>query len=171
MERFMELYQTVYRDLYRLAYYYMGNTEDAEDVMQDAVLAAYEHFGALKKESAFRSWIFRILVNRCRKNLKKRGRREIPVEELYGMEEQTELDTQAEVLELLEILSEEERLIVVLTVFGGYKGEEIARLLHRNHSTVRTKYRRALKKMEQEVERAAGSRSGDRKNRRKEVQG
>ena len=80
-------------------------------------------------------------------------------------------DTQAEALELLEILSEEERLIVVLTVFGGYKGEEIARLLHRNHSTVRTKYRRALKKMEQEIERAAGSRSGDRKNRRKEVQG
>ena len=36
MERFMELYQTVYRDLYRLAYYYMGNPEDAEDAVQDA---------------------------------------------------------------------------------------------------------------------------------------
>lgn len=32
MERFMELYQTAYCDLYRLAYYYMGNTEDAENI-------------------------------------------------------------------------------------------------------------------------------------------
>ena len=37
MEHFMELYQTVYADLYRLAYYYMGNAQDA---VQDAALAA-----------------------------------------------------------------------------------------------------------------------------------
>lgn len=40
MERFMELYQTVYKDLYRLAYYYMGNAQDVEDVVQDATLSA-----------------------------------------------------------------------------------------------------------------------------------
>ena len=42
MERFMELYETVYRDMYRLAYYYMGNGEDAEDAVQDAALSACE---------------------------------------------------------------------------------------------------------------------------------
>lgn len=73
MERFMELYQTVYRDLYRLAYYYMGNPEDAEDAVQDTALSAYEHFGSLKKEASFRFWIFRILVNCCKKSLKKEG--------------------------------------------------------------------------------------------------
>ena len=54
-------------------------------------------------------------------------------------------------LDLLSVLSEEERQIVVLSVFGGYKGEEIARVLHIKHSTVRSKYRRALKKMEQHL--------------------
>lgn len=48
-------------------------------------------------------------------------------------------------------LSKEERLIVVLTVFGGYKSQEIARMLKKNHSTVRSKYRRALKKLELEL--------------------
>ena len=48
-------------------------------------------------------------------------------------------------------LEEEERLIVTLTIFGGYKGEEIARLLNKNHSTIRSKYRRALKKLESEL--------------------
>lgn len=72
MEHFMELYQTVYADLYRLAYYYMGNAQDAEDAVQDAALAACEHFDRLKKEASFRPWIFRILVNRCRTVLKKK---------------------------------------------------------------------------------------------------
>lgn len=172
MERFMELYQTVYKDLYRLAYYYMGNAEDAEDAVQDTALSAYEHFGSLKKEASFRFWIFRILVNCCKRSLKKRGRRELPMEELQDMQEAEEgiVSTQSEVLELLEILNEEERLIVVLTVFGGYKGKEIAGLLHRNHSTIRSRYRRALKKLEQEMVREEGSGSGHQKGRRKEVQ-
>ncbi len=164
----MELYQTVYRDLYRLAYYYMGNPEDAEDAVQDTALSAYEHFGSLKKEASFRFWIFRILVNCCKKSLKKRGRRELPMEvqEADG----GCLMTQAETLEFLKILSEEERLIVVLTVFGGYKGDEIAGLLRRNHSTIRSKYRRALKKLEQELVREDESGSRRLKSRRKEVQ-
>lgn len=168
MERFMELYQTVYRDLYRLAYYYMGNPEDAEDAVQDTALSAYEHFGSLKKEASFRFWIFRILVNCCKKSLKKRGRRELPMEvqEADG----GCLMTQAETLEFLKILSEEERLIVVLTVFGGYKGDEIAGLMRRNHSTIRSKYRRALKKLEQELVREDESGSRRLKSRRKEVQ-
>lgn len=163
MERFMELYETVYRDLYRLACYYMGNKEDAKDAVQDAALSAYEHFGTLKKEESFRPWIFRILVNRCRKNLRKRGQSERIQEEpraAYGPEP----GSRTEILELLGILSEEERLIVALTVFGGYKGQEIARMLNRNYSTVRTKYRRALRKLEQELVEKQGMSVG-RKNR------
>lgn len=53
MEHFMELYQTVYADLYRLAYYYMGNAQDAEDAVQDAALAACEHFDRLKRKPPF----------------------------------------------------------------------------------------------------------------------
>ena len=74
MERFMEQYQAVYQDMYRLAYYYMGNAQDAEDAVQETALAAYENFHRLKDKEAFRPWIFRILVNRCKKSLKKRNR-------------------------------------------------------------------------------------------------
>ncbi|MCI9006543.1 MAG: RNA polymerase sigma factor [Lachnospiraceae bacterium] len=173
MERFMELYQTVYGDLYRLAYYYMGNVQDAEDAVQDTVLSAYEHFGSLKEESSFRPWIFRILVNRCRRTLKRRRQREIPVEDVRTVQESehTGPESQTEVLELLGILNEEERLIVSLTVFGGYKGREIARLLHRNQNTIRSKYWRALKKLEQEIMRGQKAETGKGKSRGKEVQG
>ena len=150
MERFMELYRTVYKDLYRLAYYYVGNAADAEDLVQEAVLAAYENFGKLREEEAFRVWIFRILTNCCRKHFRKNWRTEAEVESPEGFYE-PELSAGTQVRELLGSLSKEERLIVVLTVFGGYKSQEIARMLKKNHSTVRSKYRRALKKLELEL--------------------
>ena len=45
------------------------------------------------------------------------------------------------------LLSEEERLIVSLTVFGGYDSGEIAEILHLNRNTVRSKHSRALAKL------------------------
>ncbi|HIT66178.1 MAG TPA: RNA polymerase sigma factor [Candidatus Merdisoma merdipullorum] len=154
MERFMELYETVYRDLYRLAYYYLGNAEEAEDAVQDTALAAWEHFGKLKREESFRAWIFRILVNTCRKAMRKKSRREYLADEREQRAEGMPDPNLAERLELMELLSkldEEERMIVTLSVFGGYKGEEIAEILERRHSTVRSRYRRALKKLEREL--------------------
>ena len=65
---------------------------------------------------------------------------------------ETNLAERMEILELLRILEEEERVIVLLTVFGGYKGVEIAGLLNRRHSTIRSRYRRALKKLERELQ-------------------
>ena len=154
MERVMELYETVYRDLYRLAYYYLGNAEEAEDAVQDTALAAWEHFGKLKREESFRAWIFRILVNTCRKAMRKKSRREYLADEREQRAEGMPDPNLAERLELMELLSkldEEQRMIVTLSVFGGYKGEEIAEILERRHSTVRSRYRRALKKLEREL--------------------
>ena len=82
---------------------------------------------------------------------------------------ETGLESQAEVLELLKILSDEERLIVTMSVFGGYKGEEISRMLHRKHSTFRSRYRRSLKKLEQELLGEQSTGTGGKKRKRKEV--
>ena len=62
------------------------------------------------------------------------------------------LTERLEILELLSGLDEEERMIILLSVFGGYKGEEIAGILKRRHSTVRSRYRRALKKLERKLQ-------------------
>lgn len=150
MEQFLQLYEPVYKDLYRLAYYYIGNSQDAEDVVSETVLKAYEKFDSLRKKEAFKSWIFRILVNQCMTYLRKKttnGVVELKEEPVF----EPTLEDGTAVQELLAGLSREERQIVVLSVFGGYKGEEIAKLLHMKHSTVRSKYRRALKKMEQQL--------------------
>ena len=48
MEQFLELYKSVYKDLYRLAYYYLGNSQDAEDVVSETVLKAKDLSGKRK---------------------------------------------------------------------------------------------------------------------------
>ena len=147
MEQFWELYELVYKDMYRLAYYYLGNAQDAEDVVGETVIKAYEKFGSLRKKEAFKSWIFAVLVNQCKTFLRKKtvkGTTELIEEPSF----EPSMEDNTVVKDLLSVLSEEERQIVILSVFGGYKGEEIARILHIKHGTVRTKYRRALKKME-----------------------
>ena len=65
---------------------------------------------------------------------------------------ETDFAMQAAVKEVFCELKDEERLIVALSVFGGYTGEEIAGILEKNPSTIRSKYRRALKKMREKLE-------------------
>lgn len=147
-EAFAELYETIYKDLYRFAFCTLQNQYDAEDVVSEAVLDAYRNIYQLKDPNAFKSWIFTIVSCKCKKKIKERVHKceEIP-EELVG--DSKDLSENAGILEALGALSEEERLIVTMSVFGGYKGKEISSILHKKHSTIRSKYRRALDKLKQ----------------------
>lgn len=150
MERFIALYETVYKDLYYLALYYTGNSQDAEDVVSETVLKAYEKFSDLRKEEAFRSWIIRILINQCKRQYRigKIHKSETFVTEPSYV---PALEDKLVTKEMMRILSREERMIVGLFVFCGYKGEEIAELMSLNHSTVRSKYRRAMDKLRKQI--------------------
>ena len=55
IKKFSEMYETVYRDLYRYALCLMKNPQEAEDAVSEAVIAAYENIHKLKKEEAFKS--------------------------------------------------------------------------------------------------------------------
>lgn len=157
MEEFMEWYEAVYPEMYRIAYYYMRNKHEAEDAVQDAVLKAYEKRHQLKDKEKFRPWMLQILVNCCKKRMRKWFKREEDIEEITLSQEkqlskEEDFALSAAVKQVFFQLEEEDRLIVGLSLFSGYKGEEIAVILGKNHSTVRSRYRRALQKMKKELE-------------------
>jgi len=60
----------------RFATRMLGNRDDAEDSTQDALVRAYRSLGGYDDRTAFRTWLFAILVNRCRSALLSRSRRE-----------------------------------------------------------------------------------------------
>ena len=154
-DTFTKLYSEVAKDLYRLALYFLKNKEDAEDIVGEAVLDAYRQIKSLREESLFKNWIIKILTNKCKMKLKdyalckenpsenivelsdERAKREIHRDEFNRME----------LKELLMELENEERFIICLSVFEGYKGDEIAELLGLKPATVRSKKQRALAKL------------------------
>lgn len=66
--------------LYRLAVRVMGDRAEAEDALQEALLDAWRRIGRFRGESAFSTWMYRIVTNRCLGMLRKR--RPVPVEEV-----------------------------------------------------------------------------------------
>lgn len=59
---------------YRQAYRFLGNAADAEDAVQDALLAAYTHLDQFKGQSQLSTWVMSILVNSARMQLRRRTR-------------------------------------------------------------------------------------------------
>ena len=149
--QFSQMYAAVYQDLYRYALCMMKNPQDAEDAVSDAVLAAFENIGKLKNPDAFRSWIFTITANICRKKLKaisKKQENVTEVTETLAEDQSQDWGVSIDVQNAFFILTEEEQEIVGLSVFGGYNSKEIGAILSVNPKTIRSKRSRALEKME-----------------------
>lgn len=68
---------------YRLAYVYMKDHHDSMDAVEDMILVLMENIHKLRKSEAFDSWSKKILVNICKKTLKKR-KSEISLEDIYS---------------------------------------------------------------------------------------
>ncbi len=157
-QAFAALYEEVYEDMYRFALYTLKNTQDAEDVVSEAVTAAFASIKKLRSAQAFHSWIFQILSNKCKEQLREYARKTVSLEERRenGSEEVVGLLSQASsgdledhilVRKLFFELEDDERLIIAMHVFRGYKSREIAEMLQMNENTVRSKESRGLKKM------------------------
>ena len=150
-ETFAQMYETVYKDLYRFALCMLRNPQDAEDAVSEAVVAAYENIGKLKKEDAFKSWIFTILSNICKKKWRNAAREETRSDEemlFSAASEEPDIGVALDVRKAFFLLEDEEQTIVGLSVFGGYTSQEIGDALKLNPNTVRSKRSRALQKME-----------------------
>ena len=138
-----------YEAMYRLAYSYVRNEEDALDIVQESVYKAIKNAGKVQQEAYIRTWILRIVMNtavdliRSRKNetgLEEAG--ETGKEDTYQ-----DFDT----LEALKILEPREKAVIVLRFFEDQKLEDIARTLQENTNTVKTILYRSLKKLRVEL--------------------
>nr|WP_296267398.1 RNA polymerase sigma factor [uncultured Merdimonas sp.] len=147
---FAQMYESVFPDLYRYAFCILGHPQDAEDAVSEAVMTAYGNIRKLRKPGSFKSWIFTILANICKKRRRTMGR-EIHSQEDAAAELPDQEVDHAEALDVRRafgVLTDEEKEIIGLSVFGGYNSREIGQMLGQNANTVRSRRSRALRKME-----------------------
>lgn len=151
--KFAEMYQAIYKDLYCYALCMMRNPHDAEDVVSEAVIRGYEHVGALRSEEAFKSWMFRILSNLCKRRWKAKEKQGLSegTDELLQLADarcaEEAMNLRLDLRRALAVLTEEERMIIGLALYGGYQSREIGEMMKMKDGTVRSKQSRAIAKM------------------------
>ncbi len=131
--------------LYRLAYGILSNREDAEDVVSESVLKAYEKLHTLRKAECFRAWIMQIAVNEARRTYgrKKRYTAVEDVEEYMPAFE----DEYHELWDVVMKLDMGYRETVILYFYEQLSIREIARILHVAEGTVKSRLSRAKKQL------------------------
>lgn len=134
-----------YSSLYRLAFTYVKDPDDAMDVVQESVYKAILGASRLRSPQTVKSWLCRIVINTALDFLRNRPR-QLSTEELPETgREDSYPDT--DVLSALERLDEKERTVVILRFFQELKLQEIAQVTGENPNTVKTILYRSLKKL------------------------
>ncbi|NBH81838.1 sigma-70 family RNA polymerase sigma factor [bacterium C-53] len=134
-----------YEAMYRLAYSYVQNENDALDIVQESVYKAIKNSASVTQEAYIKTWIWRIVINTAIDFIRK-SQNEISVDAFHdkGQEDKyCDFDT----IEALKALDEKEKTVIVLRFFEDRKLREIADILNENENTVKTVLYRGLKKL------------------------
>lgn len=146
-EAFIALMEEHKHALYKTAGAILHQDEDVADAMQDTLLAAYQGITRLKKPQYFKTWLTRILINKCydirKKNLIYISTEQVP--------EQGETDQRIEELSenILMDISQNYRLVLNLYYAMGFSVREIAAFLKLNQNTVKTRLARGREAVKQ----------------------
>lgn len=138
--------------VYRIAYAYMRNVHDTEDIVQKAFLKLYDRRKAFQNNEEEKRWLVRVTINLCKdekKNFWNKNRRYMDeIEELcYSPTEETE-----EVLTELGRLPDKYRDCIHLFYIEEYSIEEIAKILRISKSAVKMRLQRGREKLRLEME-------------------
>ena len=157
-DAFALLVQTYETSVYRLALRMCGNAHDAEEVAQEAFMAAWKGLPSFRGESKFSSWLYQLTTNEAINFLRKekRHRAVTPLEDEMEPATGDTAQQAAEAKELqqalqqaLDALTPEHRQIFLLRQMRQLSYEEIGRLLGLESGTVKSRLNRAKKQLRQ----------------------
>lgn len=132
----------------RLAYIYFKNSADAEDAVQEVFLKIVENMPDFNNESHEKAWIIRAAINICKNKLKLFWNRNVgSIDDIKEMSDTDKYNEDTEVLDAVLKLPEKYRTVIHLYYYEEYTTPEIARLINKNETTVRSLLHRAREKL------------------------
>lgn len=147
-QQFRDAYDRYAKRLYNTAFRILGQTEDAEDVLQESFLEAFKNLPSFEGRATIGTWLHKIVVNRSVNLLKARRlilsdtEPEIPVDP--DPDDAADLSLQVEqIRRAMMALPTGYRTVLSLHLFEGYDHEEIASILGIAPVTARSQYHRA----------------------------
>ncbi len=161
---FTELYRAHLRDVYSYSYYRVGDHHDAEDLTEQTFLQAYRHFERAQRESngrPLRPWLIRIAHNLASNYHRDRARKPTaaldavePPSHPHATERVVEgREELREVIARLDELPEDRREALIMRFALGMSNREIARALGRTDGATKVLIHRAIKQLEELMQR------------------
>ncbi|MDR7002029.1 sigma-70 family RNA polymerase sigma factor [Neobacillus niacini] len=131
---------------YRLAYYYVKNSADALDVVQEAIIKALSKKESLKNPDAIKTWFYQIVVHTALDLLRKQKRSVIVDDETLTIYDSGHTDhyDDMDLKKALDTLPIQYQSVIVLRYMEDLKINEIALVLNENANTVKTRLYKAL---------------------------
>lgn len=147
-EAFTSLILSLENDLYSIAKMRVKNEDQINDILQETMLATYINLPKLKENKYFKTWIIKILINKCNKsfNYKKIvSLEENDIDKYVGINEiqNKKLDFE----DIISFLNKEEKTILTLYYYLSYTTKEIAQILNKREGTITSKISRAKQKI------------------------
>ena len=149
-----ELYKLYSKAMFNVSMRITNDYADAEDILQEAFLNAFQRIDSFKGDSTFGAWLKRIVVNQSISHIQKRRLELMPMDENLdqpdvsdGSDEEA-LNYQVEVIrKSIQQLPDGYRVVLSLYLLEGYDHQEIAEVLKITESTSKSQYSRARKKL------------------------
>ena len=149
-----QIYDEKKQELFRFLYVLLGDTQAAEDALQETFLKAYLHRSKYVEMQKEKSWIYKIARNTAYDMMRKRYK-EFPIEkeQIEDVIEKRVLHREAYehllYMEMMDNLNETEREIVSLKIIAGLTHREIGKVLHMTTGSVKKRYERAINKLKE----------------------
>jgi RNA polymerase sigma-70 factor, ECF subfamily len=159
-EAFRLLFETYKDRVYSIALRYTGNPAAAMDIAQDTFLKLLGRIGEYRSEASFDSWLFRLVVNRCIDDQRRRRRMAPFLEGLLDavrapaesiLHKLMRAETARRVQDVVARLAPEHRMVIVLRYTEGLAYDEIARIMGCSPGTVASRLNRAHKILERRL--------------------
>lgn len=138
--------------LYRFAYSYMRNEDDALDVVHDSICKSLNKIDTLKNTDSIKPWIYKILVN-CALDYIRKNKKYVAISDNLDIYNSSEYDTykDLDLQRALDELPESYRAVIILRYFEDMKILDIAEILNENTSTIKTRLYKALDKLKLKI--------------------
>lgn len=167
VEQLMHMHGT---ELTNLAYTYVRDWGLAQEIVQDVFFKCYIHLDTFRGEAAYKTWLYRITINRSLDELRKKAFRHLfhlPLSTFFSLKSSAptpeevllEKNNHKKIAQSVLALPTKYREVIILHYYSGFKTEEIGQFLRLNPNTIRTRLHRArhlLEKSLREVDRNEG---------------
>lgn len=151
-QAFIEIIISMENDLYKIARMRLRNDEDIEEAVQETCIEVFRNIKKLRENSYFKTWLIKILINKCNYIYKKNRKNcvsfeEKNVEEFYISQSIDIVENRRDFELLIEQLNYKDRVVITLFYLEGFSNKDISKILRIPVSTVKNRIARARHKL------------------------